>query len=105
MECGGYIQRIQHGEPDDQKDYSTYVYPFFIDTEQQELEFRNWSNNYYPNGYLHTAVSPLTGITNSGAHAPLLKSPTFPYNPRQTYTVDREQDIFVFSFNGRKVIS
>ncbi len=101
LECGGFIQRIQHGEPDDQKNNDTYSYPATINTVAEDLAFKNWVLNYYPNGYLYSEFSPLTPITNGATYTPMSHNPLAVYKPHQKYQADLEQDIFMFSFNGK----
>jgi len=100
LECGGFIARVQHGEPDDQimnnppDPTLTASYPAY-------------ENTYYPNGYLFTSYSPADQIDNGGGFSPFtadlppqVLSGIFKPNP--VYLADRDQDIFVFSFNGRQ---
>lgn len=107
LSCGGVIERIQHGEPDDQR----------MDSPPA------WNNgpinglyilNYYPNGYLFNAsqynaggvaYSPSDDIDDGGAYSPfqsLLTSAALSnYKLPPQYLADRDQDIFAFSFDGR----
>ncbi len=101
LECGGFIQRIRKGEPDDQKNNDSYNYPSNLSTQQQVSDFWTWATNYYPNGYLYSEYSPSDLVDNGGGHIPLFGNPEFIYKPHQKYLADREQDIFCFSFNGR----
>jgi hypothetical protein len=97
LDCGGVIQRIQHGEPDDQK--MDNPPDFITSTAQYEL-------SYYPNGYLYTTYLPTDQINNGGAYMPYessLYSATAAVNYKQPpqYLADRDQDVFAFTFNGR----
>jgi hypothetical protein len=81
---GGVISRRQYGEPDDQFN-SQYVWP---------------SDDYYPNGYLYSNISPNTLVNNGGGSVPVvINYGEYYLDPK--YTADLEQDIFDFSFNGR----
>lgn len=103
IHAGGFISREQIGEPDDQKQRTSYpeVY-FFPQTQQdyntQQTNFANYVANYYPNGYLYSEYSPADVITNAGAYS-LLK-PGAILAP-QKYLADRQQDVFTFNMNGR----
>ncbi len=101
IDYGGYIQRIQHGEPDDQKNNDTYVYPWDITSEQQDIEFVNWAKNYYPNGILYSEYSATQTIYNGGAYFPYVKNSGATYKQHPQFLADREHDVFSFSFNGR----
>lgn len=115
LECGGFIQRIQHGEPDDQKNNDSYTYPAEISNQQQGSSFYNWARHYYPNGYLYSEYSPSQLIDNTAGYNPLFGpssnntmgyDPNYApsgiaYRPHQKYMADLEQDVFMFSFNGR----
>lgn len=106
LECGGFIERIQHGEPDDQKNNDTYTYPTLANlpmSSSQFTAFKQWKNSYFPNGYLFSEFNPSQPMTNDGAYSPLLTAVDAAYNYRsaQKYQADLEQDVFKFSFNGR----
>lgn len=97
LDCGGVIQRIQHGEPDDQK--MDNPPDFTTSTAQYEI-------SYYPNGYLYTTYLPTDQINNGGAYTPYessLYAATAAVNYKQPpqYLADRDQDVFAFNFNGR----
>ncbi len=108
--AGGYIGRNQNGEPDDQKT----EFPIVIDnyyTYDAKVAFleegggsvNDYYNNYFPNGFMYSEY-----ITNSGNQLPkeLAFIPIFKGNMDKRYKMtrralaDREQDVFVFSFNG-----
>jgi len=103
LDCGGMIARIQHGEPDDQKQNGTYNY---------STDFFNYVLSYYPNGYLYSEYSPSDVIDNGGGYSTYQQYLPYVINGNGTvgqtaykmppkYLTDREQDIFSFSFNGR----
>lgn len=111
LNYGGFISRIQHGEPDDQKQLKAYNYP-----ASNLNEWINYSEDYYPNGYLYSEYDPSQVVTNSGAlvvykknlpmqytgyAGPSSAPHTFRnYKPAPQYLADREQDEFAFSFLG-----
>jgi hypothetical protein len=87
ISAGGFIQRMQHGEPDDQKrNGGTYSY---MD-----------NGTYFPNGYLYSEFDPSLPVDNGAAYTPLFFG-ELKYLPEPKYQADREQDVFLFSFNGR----
>jgi len=91
LQCGGTINRVQRGEPDDQKQTQSYSNYY------GSLDYRN---NYYPNGYLYSEYNPITPVKNGGSFNPLSQV-TYDYKPPKEFIADREQDVFAFSFNGR----
>ena len=106
LTCQGYIQRIQNGEPDDQKNADNYTYPT-TQPGNYDYFWTNWSRDYYPNGYLYSEFSPSDQIPNAGAYTPMTPSGPLSagyayYKSPQKYQADREQDVFKFSFNGRE---
>lgn len=105
LSCGGVIQRIARGEPDDQKNSDNYTYPTVTDIlslgQNGVNAFTNWGKNYYPNGYLYSKVDVSALVNNRGAYTPQLVTGSTYYKPPQFYLEDREQDLFRFSFNGR----
>lgn len=122
MTCGGVIQRIQNGEPDDQ--YSTDIFPgndfsstndyfsqyndYSYNRTSNSLANRNYLYNYYPNGYMYSEFT-----FDNGSNQPYPKEKTF--SPRFTFDVnssvaykqsrralaDYQQDKFQFNFNGK----
>jgi hypothetical protein len=100
LNCGGYIQRVQYGEPDDQKNYDNYTYPVFPNSDPQSA-FWVWAKNYYANGFLHSEFTSSDAISNRGAYTPMYTFPYYYFKPPQVFSADREQDFFKFSFNGR----
>jgi hypothetical protein len=99
LDCGGVISRIQHGEPDDQEMDNP---PAFTTSD-----FANYETNFYPNGYLYntTTYLPTDVIDNGATYSPYVQAlpnsqKVFKQGPQ--YLADREQDIFAFTFNGRK---
>lgn len=101
LNCGGFIERIQRGEPDDQKNNDTYTYPNLPHSDENSA-FWVWARDYFPNGYLHADYSTDMQVSNEAAHTPCYDYPYKYYKPRQKYLVDREQDMFRFNFNGRE---
>lgn len=98
---GGYIERVKYGEADDQKNYDTYTYPAFPNSDPQSA-FWVWARNYYANGMLQSQFTSSDQITNRGAFTPMYPSPYYYFKPPQFFSDDREQDMFKFSFNGRE---
>lgn len=92
--CGGSIERVQNGEPDDQQRPADMIWT-------HENSFTNFANTYYPNGFLYSSYPTSDIIDRNAAFFPLLPSPVLHYLPNPKYTEDREQDYFNFSFNGR----
>jgi hypothetical protein len=121
--AGGFIQRIQAGEPDDQDSrqhfptngctgsmYSTTnCYP----TDPIGI---NYMKNYYPNGYMYSEYDNIDGIPNTAACLPheLRANPRFLNSPNglanavypkwkmsRRALADRQQDRFMFFMNGR----
>jgi len=100
LNCGGVIQRIQHGEPDDQWNPNPQAF-----TLPSGALNSDYANHYYPNGFLYnTAYLATDAITNQGAYTIYNEA----FNPLQNgykeppeILADRDQDIFQFSFNGR----
>jgi hypothetical protein len=91
LDCGGFIQRIQAGEPDDQKQYETPgTYGSY-----------NYTHNYYPDGYLHTVYPSTSLVRNEAANTRLFPIPDVHTKAQPEFLADREQDMFYFSFNGR----
>jgi hypothetical protein len=103
LESGGYIQRIQHGEPDDQKQEGTYPYPNQYSSPPINLsDYLNYIDNYYPNGYMYSEFDPTIPVDDGGGYTPLFDGIFTEYKRKPIYLTDREQDEFTFSFNGRK---
>ncbi|TXJ23470.1 MAG: hypothetical protein E6Q24_18105 [Chitinophagaceae bacterium] len=101
IEFGGAITRIQHGEPDDQKQDGSFPYPYPNGTDPSA--FLNYANNYYPDGYMYSSYDPATSVDNGGGYIPLLPSNYYgPYKQLPVYLADREQDQYMFSFNGQQ---
>jgi hypothetical protein len=101
LNCGGFIERIQRGEPDDQKNNDTYTYPNLPHSDENSA-FWVWARDYFPNGYLYADYSTDMQVSNEAAHTPCYDYPYKYYKPRQKYLVDREQDMFRFNFHGRE---
>lgn len=99
--CGGFVTRIQHGEPDDQKWRENYIYPNSIDTDGEMTTYRTYVSNAYPQGYLHTPYKA-DDILGYSALNTTLFSCIFQNTPHPKFTDDREQDVFVFNFNGKQ---
>lgn len=101
INCGGMIQRIQAGERDDQKNNDNYIYPPNISNLQEELAYYDWVRQYFPNGYIYSEF-PASDLTTNGASVtPLIPSNCYLFKPRQKYQADKEQDLFMFNFEGR----
>ncbi len=88
--AGGVITRIQVGEPDDQKAY-TSASPEIVEDE-----------NKYPAGYLENTNNAYT----KGCPLALTKYPIFGdknhiYKQHNAIAIDKELDYFSFQFNGR----
>lgn len=118
--CGGSIVREQRGEPDDQS--SQPLFPTFpynniggynqsiaVAAEQTQTA-TNYINNYYPNGFLYSEF-PLTLTEdfplNAAAPRELCFIPRFrnsmakEWKSSRRSLTDRQQDVFIFNFNGR----
>lgn len=93
LNCGGSIDRVQNGEPDDQQRPSNNSWSY-------SNSFTN-SDLYYPNGYLYSSYATSDDVDSKAAFIPFVQSPALHYLPHPKYTEDREQDYFNFSFNGR----
>lgn len=93
---GGVIVRVQNGEPDDQK----YDKPSAITWDPTDKMVYNLDMKYcYPNGYLYSTTLPQNAVPGNGAFTPLIpKGSSAFYKPNFD---DREQDVFLFQFNGR----
>lgn len=90
LNAGGYIERIQHGEPDDQQQTGSYTYGTTA-----------YVNDYYPNGFLYSEFTAGDLVNDFGCVVSIVGSEQ-EYRPRQIFLTDREQDVFTFSFNGRQ---
>jgi hypothetical protein len=99
LECGGYIERIQHGEPDDQKRYMEI--PYTDMNTFMAYPNPNYVNLYYPNGYYYSEYNPATLIANGGGYSALMAHSKAKFGPKPEYKADYEQDVFIFNFNGR----
>lgn len=128
--AGGFIQRIQNGEPDDQN--STDQFPInttctapssFHVTKNAYMnggataQTQDYINNYFPNGFLYSEFYNYCGSTNLCQDIPPVYSCDVPFelchSPRfkryddkrfkysRRALADRTQDMFVFNFNGR----
>jgi YD repeat-containing protein len=94
LQAGGFISRMQHGEPDDQKMVNNLGY----DIKDLIVEGRS-IDLMYPDGYLYTDCSPLNAMPRDACYTPIfVKSSPAEYKPNFD---DRELDVFVFQFNGR----
>ncbi|GGA82743.1 hypothetical protein GCM10011511_02200 [Puia dinghuensis] len=103
LDCGGTITRVQHGEPDDQKQKGYYNY---------NTDYLDYMLSYYPNGYMYSEYSPSDNIDDGGGYStykqylPYIITGTgnvtkSTYRMPPQYLADREQDVFAFTFNGR----
>lgn len=101
IESGGAITRIQRGEPDDQKQDGSF--PYTAPNGTDPAAYLNYANNYYPDGYMYSSYDAATPVDNGGGYIPLLPSNYYgPYKQLPTYIADREQDQYMFSFNGQQ---
>jgi hypothetical protein len=105
LEAGGFIQRIQHGEADDQRSTGEgpWLYPVSLASPETETNFQTWVSHYYPDGrlYANSEFRAQHGISSLGGYTPMFTTSTYPYQPNPEFQADREQDVFAFSFNGR----
>jgi hypothetical protein len=92
--AGGFISRLQHGEPDDQKYTNGFTSSF-----QDMVAMGTTVDFFYPDGYLYTNTSPQNAIPGEACYSPVFVRTTPEY--KQNFD-DREQDVFVFQFNGRQ---
>jgi hypothetical protein len=110
LSCGGLIQRIQHGEPDDQFMPNP---PAFSTNMSLDAPY---SGTFYPNGYMYngpigpngaaqTPYYPSDDIDNGAVYSPyainFVPVGYKNYKLPPQYLADRDQDIYVFTFNGR----
>lgn len=118
LSAGGFIQRIQNGEPDDQDSRQAFP-PFgcngasYSTTNCYSLGFgpeADYIKNYYPNGFLYSEYDNLAGAPNSSVCLPheLKFNPRFltnsykaPWKMSRRAMADRQQDRFLFNINGR----
>jgi YD repeat-containing protein len=105
LNYGGSITRLQRGEPDDQVQTGSFVYPGYFGTgtisSTHASNYDHYKNNYFPSGFLTSQYSPSSPIDIGGAYSPLYNQPR-DHRPPPQYLADLEQDIFVFTFNGRQ---
>ncbi len=95
--AGGFITRMQNGEPDDQMKYEPPGSSFSADKDYASAVRQVLKN--YPNGFLY---NPYTGM---GCNAGLNYYPVFSkqkvYKELNVVASDMEQDKFYFNMNGR----
>jgi YD repeat-containing protein len=97
LNAGGVITRVQNGEPDDQ---------YFVNYMGREETYRESTamegicDYFYPNGYMYSTVSPLTEMPGEASFVPYFPVGVGPRLYKANFD-DREQDIYVFQFNGR----
>ena len=110
LNVGGMVMRQQHGEPDDQRLFATYTYPtapnaaVYFNWTSSSYEYQNYKdyvNNYYPNGYLFSEYSPSDFINDNANVVSRTCIADRKTKPPPVYLADREIDVFTFSFNGR----
>ncbi|MGN6493885.1 MAG: DUF5977 domain-containing protein [Agriterribacter sp.] len=100
LAAAGTIVRIQNGEPDDQKFTAPTSGPFSgVDPSETVVTGVSYIDDFYPNGYLYTNISPTTAVPGNAAFYPMF--PSGVYSQYKPNFVDREQDVFVAQFNGR----
>lgn len=95
LEAGGFITRIQNGQPDDQPERNT---GFFWADEGDDDTYRNVYKNYPP-GYMYNSNAG-NGCNVKMLYYPVLKTPGI-YKEMNIVTADTEQDKFIFRMNGR----
>ncbi len=128
--AGGYIIRKQNGEPDDQNStvafppvtyvsdrvFNQAIAVYTDNYQSSQMQYvgdcysRQYVDHYYPNGYLYSEF-PLDISDNYPLHyaAPLDLAfiPRFRgsqdkrWKQSKRSLADREQDVFMFNFNGR----
>lgn len=85
LSAGGAIVRMQVGQPDDQKPKDG----IYTDITK------------YPAGYLYNPASIASGCPSTLKFYPIFGSQNVLYKNSIVTDADREQDFFMFSFNGR----
>ncbi|MBO9565289.1 MAG: hypothetical protein J7621_21110, partial [Niastella sp.] len=99
LQMAGSITRMQEGEADDQFGHpSMYLDKYILPTEDRPFPTQSYLEWFYPHGYLYTTVPASTPIPN---HASLNASFSGFQAAYKANFEDREQDIFIFQFNGR----
>ncbi len=91
LQAGGFISRIQHGEPDDQRMATLPSQPDDIVSGPATYQ--------YQTGYMYSPTLPQNSMNPIASFVPV-----FPKNFASNYKIlldDREQDIYAFQFNGR----
>lgn len=83
--AGGFISRLQAGEPDDQKPRDGAV---------EDV-------SKYPPGYLYDPQSAKDGCPGALVKYPLFRDKNHIYKQHNSVAADKELDKFSFSFNGR----
>ncbi|ULQ52150.1 DUF5977 domain-containing protein [Flavihumibacter fluvii] len=87
LQAGGFITRIQAGEPDDQLAFSGTV-------GKEHL-------SKYPAGYLKANTNPALGCPTGLTKYPLYKKRNQLYSQHNELTEDKQPDKFAFQFNGK----
>jgi hypothetical protein len=85
IDGGGVITRIQKGLPDDQKEQPGAIYDI----------------NRFSAGYLYNNIPITQGCPKSLNLYPIFEYPNRIYKDLNYTISDREQDYFIFNFNGR----
>lgn len=99
LNAGGVIERETRGIPDDQYcNYQPNINAAYLIVKR---DFEEIFNNYYPNGYLYTSVSPDDKPKELAIQPRFRESQTKDYKQSVHSSEDREADIFRFSLNGR----
>lgn len=83
--AGGYITRVQNGEPDDQK--------------PRDGAFNDLTK--YPAGYLYDEKLAHEGVSDRMLRYPIFRSKNQLYKQHNEVGADKELDQFMFNFNGR----
>ncbi|NML21844.1 hypothetical protein HHL16_13215 [Pseudoflavitalea sp. G-6-1-2] len=92
LNAGGVISRVQYGEPDDQSTSNEHG-------RNDMLIVGKIANEFFPEGYMYSPMSPTNLPPAVGSYVPTLPSGTW-----QDYKLnidDREQDRYLFQFGGR----
>lgn len=84
--AGGVISRMQVGEPDDQQAFGNAT----------EHDIRK-----YPDGFLHTTISPGKGCSPYLAKYPIYGGKNEVYKQHNSVAADKQLDYFSFQFNGK----
>jgi hypothetical protein len=84
--AGGVIARMPVGEPDDQKAFGNVT----------EHDIKK-----YPDGFLHTTISPGKGCSPYLAKYPIYGAKNEVYRQHNSVAADKQLDYFSYQFNGK----